>query len=102
MISGTRCDGIVNILPDCSVCCVPVPKGSCIIGGQFYDPGTEFNEHCMKFKCDNGKWKTTNKYNGECGKCMFNNDPHFTTFDKEKFDWHGHDTYIISQEGCED
>ena len=34
--------------------------------------------------------------------CSFNNDPHFTTFDKVVFDWHGHSTYVISQVGCKD
>ena len=35
------------------------------------------------------------------GECSANNDPHFTTFDNIRFDWHGHGTYVISQEGCE-
>ena len=35
------------------------------------------------------------------GECSANNDPHFTTFDNIRFDWHGHYTYVISQEGCE-
>ena len=35
------------------------------------------------------------------GECSANNDPHFETFDKILFDWHGHYTYVLSQEGCD-
>ncbi|CAL4059577.1 unnamed protein product, partial [Meganyctiphanes norvegica] len=72
---------------------------SCTLGKNVYKTGEEWQENCMMFYCENGKFLTSETYNGNCGSCQVNNDPHFVTYDGVTYDWHGHSTYILSQEG---
>ncbi|CAL4062650.1 unnamed protein product, partial [Meganyctiphanes norvegica] len=78
-----------------------IDPGSCFMSGNIYPSGTEWTDNCMTYYCETGKFYSTNKYNGQCGSCTAANDPHFTTFDGVLFDWHGHSTYVISQQSSQ-
>jgi len=79
------------------------PACTCNIAGKSYGCSTSFSKNCLRFNCDaDGQWTTLGQYNSDCGKCQFNNDPHFTIFGGITFDWHGHSSYVISQETCVD
>ncbi|CAL4068504.1 unnamed protein product, partial [Meganyctiphanes norvegica] len=83
----------------CSTC-GPGPQ-ACNVSGRIYPSGTKFQENCMSFHCQDGEFYTSNKYNSECGTCLIQNDPHFSSYHDVKFDWHGHETYVLSQNGSD-
>jgi len=51
-------------------------------------------------RCKNTKWKCTER---ECpGICSAFGDPHYETFDKKRYEFHGDCTYVLAEDFCGD
>ncbi|CAL4111585.1 unnamed protein product, partial [Meganyctiphanes norvegica] len=76
-----------------------IESGLCYIDGKSYENEQKWEKGCISYHCKDGKFYSNDLYNRDCGHCSAKNDPHFTTYDGTTYDWHGHNTYVISQEG---
>ncbi|KAG7167623.1 Mucin-5B-like 2, partial [Homarus americanus] len=48
--------------------------------------------------CSESKWKPSGEVESHCKQCEVFNDPHFWSFDRHRFDYHGECTYALTQE----
>ncbi|XP_042242579.1 mucin-5B-like [Homarus americanus] len=83
----------------------PAPKsfhgadtcGCCEFGNVIYPPGRVFLAGCVKMTCEKAKWKAVGEVEKRCKLCEVFNDPHFWSFDRQRFDYHGDCTYTLAQ-----
>ncbi|XP_036843242.1 IgGFc-binding protein isoform X8 [Oncorhynchus mykiss] len=93
--------------------CVPIETCGCLEGGDYYEPGEIiFGDGCSKLcRCagnyildcvDNSCSPTEECRNGACypkdtSTCIASGDPHYTTFDKKKYNFMGNCSYLMSE-----
>ncbi|KAG7167620.1 Mucin-5AC-like 2, partial [Homarus americanus] len=84
---------------------LPMPKlfenansGCCEFKNTLYAPGQVFLDGCVKMTCEKSKWKPVGNTEFRCKRCEVFNDPHFMSFDRHRFDYHGECTYALTQE----
>ncbi|XP_076800960.1 uncharacterized protein LOC143445613 isoform X3 [Clavelina lepadiformis] len=80
--------------------CIAPESCPCTERGKSYSEGKWIKRDCNYCQCKNTKWKCTER---ECpGVCSAYGDPHYETFDKERYEFHGDCTYVLAEDFCED
>nr|XP_045610359.1 otogelin-like protein [Procambarus clarkii]XP_045610360.1 otogelin-like protein [Procambarus clarkii] len=74
-------------------------SGCCEFRGNIYQPGLVYPAGCAKMTCEGGNWKPTGEIETHCPQCEVFDDPHFWSYDRHRFDYHGDCKYAISQKG---
>ncbi|KAK8743866.1 hypothetical protein OTU49_001303, partial [Cherax quadricarinatus] len=73
--------------------------GCCEFRGALYPPGKVFLAGCVKMACEDGRWKPSGEIEKRCKQCEVFNDPHFFSYDRHRFDYHGDCKYALTQKG---
>nr|XP_033779282.1 zonadhesin-like [Geotrypetes seraphini] len=97
--------------------CVKKEQCGCTFNGQYYQPGEVILSEACKEVCQCLANNNTKCTDASCGPdeycanntdvkgcfpkgsstCIASGDPHYTTFDKKKYDFHGNCTYIMAK-----
>ncbi|XP_064095590.1 mucin-6-like [Macrobrachium nipponense] len=72
-------------------------QNCCEFNGRLTPNGKELSGHCMIMKCEAGIWKPSGKIEDCCSRCSLYDDPHITTLDGTKYDWHSPCNYSVAQ-----
>ncbi|KAG7171405.1 IgGFc-binding protein-like 2, partial [Homarus americanus] len=75
----------------------PGDSHCCEFNGQVYPDGCVLTGQCLEVICRRGRWFLTGNYDECCAHCELTNDPHITTFDGYRYDWHGTCNYSVTQ-----
>lgn len=72
----------------------PPPKNpECTHEGQSYADGSVLHKECGSCNCQSGKWRCIN--NGCTGRCEVYGDPHYKSFDGNRFDFMGKASFYL-------
>ncbi|KAE8607116.1 hypothetical protein XENTR_v10011023 [Xenopus tropicalis] len=75
--------------------CIPKEQCSCTYNGKVYATGTGYTEKCQTCTCHGGKW---NCEKSPCyGTCALEGGSHITTFDRNRYNFHGDCFYTLSR-----
>ncbi|XP_019648029.1 PREDICTED: SCO-spondin-like [Branchiostoma belcheri] len=80
--------------------CVPEDQCPCYHEGRSYKSGQVIKKDCNRCRCLGSTWQCTNK---KCPAiCSAYGDPHYETFDKRHFEFHGSCSYVLAEDFCSD
>ncbi|NXP56296.1 MUC5A protein, partial [Heliornis fulica] len=79
--------------------CIPQQQCSCVYNGSSYTTGASFSEPSQSCTCDGGKWNCRD-ISGP-GACSLEGGSHISTYDKNRYDFHGNCIYVLSKH-CKD
>ncbi|KAL0894249.1 hypothetical protein ABMA27_014259 [Loxostege sticticalis] len=75
--------------------CIQKEECPCRLRNRNFKPGSVIPKECNTCTCQAGEWKCTQV---ACGaRCSAVGDPHYTTFDGQRYDFMGHCTYTLLQ-----
>ncbi|XP_060137056.1 SCO-spondin-like [Zootoca vivipara] len=76
--------------------CVPESQCPCFHRRQKFAPGDVLQQRCNRCTCQGGRWHCSRD---QCsGECSITGDPHYLTFDRKRFSFHGTCQYILVQD----
>ncbi|CAI5789335.1 SCO-spondin [Podarcis lilfordi] len=76
--------------------CVPESECPCFHRRQKFAPGDVLQQRCNRCTCQGGRWLCSRD---QCsGECAITGDPHYLTFDRKRFSFHGTCQYILVQD----
>nr|XP_028606942.1 SCO-spondin-like [Podarcis muralis] len=76
--------------------CVPESQCPCFHRRQKFAPGDVLQQRCNRCTCQGGLWLCSRD---QCsGECAITGDPHYLTFDRKRFSFHGTCQYILVQD----
>ncbi|XP_069481491.1 mucin-5B-like [Ambystoma mexicanum] len=79
--------------------CIPHDQCSCTYNGDTYHPGMSYTTPCRSCTCVGGRW---NCVDIPCsGMCFIEGGSHITTYDDNRYRFHGDCTYVLSK-SCSD
>uniref|UniRef100_H2ZP85 VWFD domain-containing protein n=1 Tax=Ciona savignyi TaxID=51511 RepID=H2ZP85_CIOSA len=80
--------------------CVTPDHCPCHYRGKSYRDGSWVKQDCNFCRCRNTNWECTER---ECpAYCSAYGDPHYETFDKRRYEFHGDCTYVLAEDYCGD
>ncbi|XP_066302813.1 mucin-6-like [Branchiostoma lanceolatum] len=80
--------------------CVSEDQCPCYHEGRSYKTGQTIRKDCNRCRCLGSTWQCTNK---KCPAiCSAYGDPHYETFDKRHFEFHGSCSYVLAEDFCSD
>nr|XP_039273324.1 mucin-5AC-like isoform X1 [Styela clava] len=78
--------------------CIQESSCPCQHLGRSYKTGSRIKQNCNYCTCQNTTWTCDEK---ECPSiCSAYGDPHYETFDKKRYEFHGDCTYVMAEDFC--